>query len=215
VLTSRPNEAEILWNFCRYPHASGKRVTLAENPHFYHHQPQSAYGDEFTTGPMEDYQYSNDIYVLTNTPSRIFLEFGEDSRAFDNVWQTNGSFIFKSLCLVVLFFSSPLLNIFSGICGKLEGELKIRQLLRSRSGEWCHEEPRPPQQQARSTVHPPNPRSTTVRSSTTVTPAWIPVEDWTVPIYHVLYAQEAKQVAKIRIRILPNRAPSRYNTVGW
>ena len=101
MLTSRPNESEILWNFCRYPPDSGKRITLAENPHFYHYQSPNAYQDGFSTGPMEDYQYSNDIYVLTNTPCRIFLEFGEDSRVFDNVWKTNNIFIFKSQCLVV------------------------------------------------------------------------------------------------------------------
>jgi hypothetical protein len=111
MLTSHPNESEILWNFSRYP-PDGKRITLAENPHFYHYQSPNVYRDGFTTGPMEGYQYANDIYVLTNTPSRIFLEFGEDSQAFDNVWQTNRIFIFKSQCLVVLFFSFPLLTSF-------------------------------------------------------------------------------------------------------
>jgi hypothetical protein len=112
MLTSRPNESEILWNFCHYPASSGKRITLVENPHFYHYQSPNAYQDGFSTGPMEDYQYTNDIYVLTNTPSRIFLEFGEDSRVFDNVWRTNDVFIFKSQYLVVLFFSPRLLTSF-------------------------------------------------------------------------------------------------------
>jgi hypothetical protein len=111
VLTSS-NVSEILWNFNRYPPDSKKRITLAKNPHFYHPQSLNEYWDGFTAGPMEDYQYANDIYVLTNTPSRIFLEFGEDSQAFDNVWQTNRIFIFKSQCLVVLFFSFPLLTSF-------------------------------------------------------------------------------------------------------
>ncbi|KAH9984933.1 hypothetical protein BJV77DRAFT_143985 [Russula vinacea] len=121
MLTSRPNESEILWNFCRYP--PDRRITLVENPHFYEYQSPNAYWDGFTTGPMESYQYAENIYVLTNTRRRIFLEFGagNDSRVFDNVWQTNGIFIFKS------------------ICGKLEGELIIRQLLGNRSWEWCHE----------------------------------------------------------------------------
>ena len=108
MLTSRPNESEILWNFCRYP--PDRRITLEENPHFYEYQSPNAYCDGFTTGPMESYQYAENIYVLTNTRRRIFLEFGagKDSRVFDNVWQTNGIFIFKSLYLVVLFLSSPL-----------------------------------------------------------------------------------------------------------
>jgi hypothetical protein len=194
VLTSS-NVSEILWNFNRYPPDSKKRITLAKNPHFYHPQSLNEYWDGFTAGPMEDYQYANDIYVLTNTPSRIFLEFGEDSQAFDNVWQTNRIFIFKS------------------ISGKLEGELRVRQLLLNSSWEWCHEEPLPSQQQARSAVHPPNPRSTTTRSSTTDTPAWIRVNDWTVPLYHVLYSQYDNRDTKIRIRILSNRTPSRSKTV--
>lgn len=58
---------------------------------------------------MRDYDDAGDINVLTNKPGRVFLEFGEKSRAFDNVWQHDGIFIFKSWCLVLLFFSSSLL----------------------------------------------------------------------------------------------------------
>ena len=210
MLTSSPNESEILWNFCRYPSSSRKRITLVENPHFYEYQSPNAYWDGFTTGPMESYRYAENIYVLTNTRSRIFLEFGigKDSRVFDNVWQTNGVFIFKSLCLVVLFFLSPFANIFSGICGKLEGERIIKQLLGNGSWEWCHEVPPPSQQPARLTVHSPHPRSTT-RSSTTATPAWNPVQNLAVLIHYVLF-QDAQLVTKIRIR---NRAPSRGLTI--
>ena len=100
MLTNDPNLQEILWNFCRFPPESKKRVTLAENPHFYchHHFPirsLNAYKDGFTTDPMDYYQNVDVISVLTNKPGRVFLECGKKSRAFDNVWETNGFYIFK------------------------------------------------------------------------------------------------------------------------
>jgi hypothetical protein len=49
---------------------------------------------------MPHYQDVDDIYVLTNKPGRVFLECGERSRAFDNVWRTNEIFIFKGRRLV-------------------------------------------------------------------------------------------------------------------
>ena len=115
MLTCGSKLEEILWNFARYPSNSGKRLTLAENPHFYNHKSlpimPNAYQDGFTTGPMiDDYQHADTFYVLTNKPGRVFLEFGRNSRAFDNVWHANGILIFKSRCLVFLLFSSPLLT---------------------------------------------------------------------------------------------------------
>ena len=117
VLTDTPNLQEILWNFCRYPPDSKKRVTLAENPHFYyhHHLPirsPNAYDPRFTTDPMCYYQDVDDIYVLTNKPGRVFLECGEKSRAFDNVWRTNGIFIFKGRRMAFSFLLSLLLTSF-------------------------------------------------------------------------------------------------------
>lgn len=117
MLTCGSKLEEILWNFARYPSNSGKRLTLAENPHFYNHNSlpitPNAYQDGFTTGPMiDDYQHADTFYVLTNKPGRVFLEFGRNSRAFDNVWHANGILIFKSRCLVFLLFSSPLLKSF-------------------------------------------------------------------------------------------------------
>ena len=105
ALTGGSNLHEILWNFNRYPPASGKRVTLAKNPHFYDSYclpitSSSAVQDEFTAEPMIDCQYANIIYVLTNKPGRVFFEIGDNSRAFENVWQTHGILIFKSQCLI-------------------------------------------------------------------------------------------------------------------
>jgi hypothetical protein len=116
VLTNGSNLREILWNFSRYPLASRKRVTLAENPHFYRHRlpitSPNASLDHFTTDPMEHFLDDDDdeIYVLTNKPGRVYLESGENSRAFDNVWMTNGIYIFKGQCLALLLF--PLLTSF-------------------------------------------------------------------------------------------------------
>ena len=117
MLTCGSKLEEILWNFARYPPNSGKRLTLAENPHFYNHNSlpitPNGYLDGFTTGPMiDDYQRAETFYVLTNKPGRVYLEFGRKSRAFDNVWKTNGILIFKSWCPVFLIFSSPLLTSF-------------------------------------------------------------------------------------------------------
>jgi hypothetical protein len=57
---------------------------------------------------MHHYQDVDDIYVLTNKPVRVFLECGERSRAFDNVWRTNEIFIFKGRCLAFSFLLSLL-----------------------------------------------------------------------------------------------------------
>jgi hypothetical protein len=117
VLTNAPKPQEILWNFCRYSLGSNKRVTLAENPHFYlqHHlhvRSQNEYKDGFTADPTEHYQEDVDnIYVLTNKPGRVFLECGEQSRAFDNVWRANEIFIFKGRRLA-FFLLFPLLTSF-------------------------------------------------------------------------------------------------------
>jgi hypothetical protein len=114
VLTDGSNLREILWNFSRYPPASGKRVTLAENPHFYrHHFPitsPNASLNNFTTDPTEHFLDADDIYVLTNKPGRVYLESNRNSRAFDNVWTANEIYIFKGHCLAFLLF--PLLKYF-------------------------------------------------------------------------------------------------------
>ena len=111
---------DILWNFNRYRPDSGKRVTLEQNPHFYEHEVHerfhirslNAHQDRIIVDPIDNHQNANIVDVLTNRPSRIFLEFGEKSRAFDNVWQTNGILVFKSQCEGFPIFSFPLLTLF-------------------------------------------------------------------------------------------------------
>jgi hypothetical protein len=143
---------------------------------------------------MDHFQDVNDIYVLTNKPGRVYLEFGENSRAFDNVWQTNGIFIFKSQCPVFFFF--PFADIFSGICGRIEGEGIVGAPIQGRSCRWCRVAPLPSQHQVESDMDLPNPPFTA--TSTTDTSAWVPVEDWRETISHVLHSHDTK----IRIEII-------------
>ncbi len=106
VLTNdyESNQSEILWNFRRYRDDSGKRITLTENPHFYHHHhlpiiSPNAHLGGFPIDPMDNFRDVEDIPVLTSKPGRMFFEFGTESRAFDNFWRTNEMneiFILKS-----------------------------------------------------------------------------------------------------------------------
>jgi hypothetical protein len=81
---------------------TGRRVTLTENPHFYHHHhlpitSPNAYLDGFPIDPMDYFRDVENIHVLTSKPGRVFFEFGKKSRAFDNIfWRANEIFILKS-----------------------------------------------------------------------------------------------------------------------
>jgi hypothetical protein len=83
---------EVLWNFFRLP--DQKRLTLSQNPHFYANLPTSSdanwrgLGISPTEGNWHDH-LAKPIPVLTNSPSRVFLELGKTPRAFDNVWILN------------------------------------------------------------------------------------------------------------------------------
>jgi len=94
--------AEILWNFSHFE--GEKCLRLAQNPHFYRDLPDSptAYGGTFSRQPTDIYEGT--IYVLTNNlvpesgdSRRVFFEFGEEKRAFDNFWDTNDTLIFKDV----------------------------------------------------------------------------------------------------------------------
>jgi hypothetical protein len=182
ALTDGSDFQEILWNFSRCP--GGHRVTLAKNPHFYspdrlHITSPNGYHDGFITYPVEEchiFQDVDDIYVLTNKPSRIYLEFGKESRAFDNVWKTNGIFIFKS------------------ICGKLEGERAVGAPIQGKSYRWCRAEPLP-------LPNPPN--TSAMTTSTTSTSAWVLVEDWKETISHVLNSPDIRIRIEVITRPVP------------
>jgi len=103
---------EILWNFSHFPEE--KRLRLAQNPHFYRDLPDSptAYKGTFSRQPTDIYEGT--IYVLTNNlvpesgdSRRVFFEVGGQKRAFDNVWDTNNTLIFKD------------------VTGRLEGETLV------------------------------------------------------------------------------------------
>ncbi len=93
-LTNKSKTTEILWNFIR---CVGNRLTLAKNPHFYRRLPPTlpnATFDDFPL-PIECDWHEHPIYVLSNIRGRIFLECGPEQWAFDNVWNINGTLIFK------------------------------------------------------------------------------------------------------------------------
>ncbi len=114
---------EILLNFSRFK--GKRRLTLAQNPHFYGDLPTSdsptRYVAGFNSHPTDC--YTGTIYVVTNNSRRVFLEFGETRQAFDNVSVANNTLIFKGWFRGFLFFFfPPLTNIISDISGKLQGE---------------------------------------------------------------------------------------------
>ena len=97
---------EILWNFSRFD--PERRLTLSQNPHFYNNFPTSSNANwkEFNaTATQENWHTypTKPICVLTNTPGRVYLELCRNPRAFDNVWNANGTLIFKSMCLAFRF----------------------------------------------------------------------------------------------------------------
>ena len=107
VLNNDTKLEEILWNFSRFP--PEMRLTLSQNPHFYNHLPTSpnANWGEFNANATQENWHTyvaNPICVLTDTPSRVFLELCRNPRAFDNVWNANETLIFKSERLAFRFF---------------------------------------------------------------------------------------------------------------
>ena len=109
---------DILWNFSHFD--GEKRLTLAQNPHFYKNLPTNptTYWAEFKIRPTDDYR--DTVFVLTNNERRVFLEVGEKLRTFDNVWKTSDALILKGLCPVFLFLAPT--DIFLDVIGNVESE---------------------------------------------------------------------------------------------
>jgi len=109
VLFSDSEVPEVLWNFSHYfEPGNEKRLTLAQNPHFYDKElpPRGhAHSDTFSALPIERFQ--GRIYVLRNSDRRVFLECRPPLRTFDNVWIVNHMLIFRD------------------ISGKLESETEV------------------------------------------------------------------------------------------
>ena len=105
VLGKGSNISEVLWNFSRFKDPE-HRITLDQNPHFYKELPQE-YGADFQCDPIHNFLDTpgHKIFVLTDRPSWIWLESGQVSRAFSNVWCPQNAIIFKSLSESSLAFS--------------------------------------------------------------------------------------------------------------
>ena len=101
VLGQSSNVAEILWNFNRYK--GERRITIKQNPHFYKDLPRSkeAYGNDFRRDPLDSFVDVTEVYVLTDRPCRVYLQSGQDARAFGNVWLPNDAMIFKGMRLLL------------------------------------------------------------------------------------------------------------------
>jgi len=99
VLGNGSNVAEVLWNFSRCK--GDKRITLKQNPHFYNSLlgSKEAYGNDFRSDPMESFVDTTKVDVLTDRPGRVYLDSGQDTRAFGNVWRPKDAIIFKGSCL--------------------------------------------------------------------------------------------------------------------
>lgn len=124
LLSEGSNISEVLLNFSHYKD-SRQRITLEQNPRFYSDLPRN-FGDDFQCDPIEDFLHTpgHKIFVLTDaTPGRIYLESGQVSRAFCNVWRPQKSLIFKGSIESILFFSTfTHFDISADVYGRLEGE---------------------------------------------------------------------------------------------
>ncbi|KAH9051162.1 hypothetical protein EDB83DRAFT_2522258 [Lactarius deliciosus] len=124
ILGEETSVQEILWNFSRLE--GKKRITLKQNPHFYKGLPSSAreYSDEFTSDPIVKFWDATDeIWVLTDERSRVFLESEKRTRAFGNFWVPDEAIIFKE------------------IGGRLEGERIVAEDIGGTPNLWHREEP--------------------------------------------------------------------------
>lgn len=136
VLGKGSKLSEVLWNFSRYK--GKKHLTLKQSPHFYKDLPEK-YEDDFQRDPIEQFldalgdskgdsldqdtpKPKPKISVLTNRQGRIYLESGQGSRAFGNVWCPQKAIIFKD------------------VCGKLEGEKIVGSSIKGQSNlQYCEE----------------------------------------------------------------------------
>jgi hypothetical protein len=123
--------------------------------------------------------------VLTNIPGRIFLECGPDRRAFDNVWTTNGTLVFKGRCLRFYLPFFPVSDLTLGVCGRLWSENIIGASVQGRPCFWRLVDSPPPQPAIGLGVVPLN-------------YDWTPVQDWKEAVFQLLRSPS------IKIRIAEN-----------
>ena len=131
---------EVLWNFGHFK--DEKRLTLAQNPHFYGNLPESPhdYGQTFRRNCIEN-SLPNKIFVPTNHNSRrVYFDFPGNRRVFD-VWKTKSALIFKGLSFALLIL--PPADIFLDVRGDLEGETYIENSMRAHTPPFKYHKGRP------------------------------------------------------------------------
>jgi hypothetical protein len=138
VLNNDSKLQEILWNFSRFN--PERRLALSQSPHFYHLPTlPNVKWSEFNYRATEENwhtSHTQPIYVLTNTPGRVYLELGRNPWAFDNVWNTNETLIFKSKCLAFRFFSSTLTFFQASVEGSRAKVLSGHPFNTARGATW-------------------------------------------------------------------------------
>ena len=183
MLGEGSNLSEVLWNFSRFK--DQRRLTLKQNPHFYKDLDcRRQYGDEFQSDPIESFLDTpgHKIYVLTDRPGRVYLEQGQVSRAFGNVWCPQKSIIFKGSSVVRI---DPRPSIFANfdisadVCGKLEGEGIVGSSIKGKHNLRCCVE----RLSAPARANPMD---------------WVSLEDWRDPIRRLLESPNP-DVGHIRI----------------
>lgn len=117
MLSRYSSSREILWIFSRFK--GEKRLTLLQNPHFYIGLPTLAqsYGSGFRVDPIDSFHHDHGkVSVLTDNPSRVYLENAQRRRALSNAWLLGDVIIFKGLSLCVISLSRPLTRTSSQTC---------------------------------------------------------------------------------------------------
>ncbi|KAI9464391.1 hypothetical protein F5148DRAFT_1368776 [Russula earlei] len=114
ALFSTSDVPEILWNFSHLD--DGRRLALAEKPHFYEELPENlnAYVGTFHRRPkLECFRDRDSLFVLKSEERRVFFECSIP-QAFDNVWVISNNMP-----------ASRGILIFRHIYGDLFGEAKV------------------------------------------------------------------------------------------
>ena len=204
VLHKNSNLTEILWNFSRFKDKN-RRITLSQNPHFYAWLPTSPeeYGDEFKAEPIETFQQHARVHVLTDIQGplgRVFVEAGQNTRIFDNVWIPNNAIIFKGETDCPCDPVSSIADVILGVHGRLEGEAIVGAAIRDKAGLQCFKEsPLPPA--------PPWARSSRIQYTSSLFMAAQPrsfteevqIQDWREPIRRMLRPLDVNVSVNIRI----------------
>ena len=132
MLSDSPSVQEILRDFSLFKGERG-HLTLKDNPHFYADLPKllKAHGDSIKIDPTEDFRHANTFYVLTD--KREVQEFvhimtgNKILHSFGNLWRSENGIILKGSGI---FFSSPVSDVLTDICGRLRGESIVKASLR-------------------------------------------------------------------------------------